>query len=551
MRNSNSHLELETKLDQAATTILEIGRNQPDKAAAICLEALQLADQFPNAPRTLKNQIGRSKILLSGLEIQRSRYDSALQHALAAREIYTAINLQSGIARSQEAIGLAHLHRGNLDTALEFLLSAKEQSRQVEDQRLQCSVLNNLGLLYLKMEDHQQAQDYLIQSLACGNLQSHLPDTSLMANLTEAYLSTGEYPQALTYSRMWHQTCQQTGDGYGETQAAIFIGRIFMAMGQLQEAKELFIVAREQAEVNDFSRLLAQSLTHLAELACREQDLPYASELLHSALIHAKKAGDGQQRAAALQMLSTVQQSLGNHQAALELFQEYHQQRESLINEDLVIRIRSLEFMHHLRQTQQDQESVRQENVELTREIQERKRIQSELERIITLDPLTSLLNRRHFFDQAQKELDRSRRYNRPLSILMLDIDYFKRVNDQYGHLVGDRVIIEVSRRIKDTLRKIDLACRYGGEEFAILLPETPLVQATMVANRLGRAIGSQPVIKTEYEISITVSLGVASFEHDSPVTVDAMLDRADKALYAAKQNGRNQVVVFSANLNV
>ena len=124
--------------------------------------------------------------------------------------------------------------------------------------------------------------------------------------------------------------------------------------------------------------------------------------------------------------------------------------------------------MHNVRETEQDSEIYRLKNVELTREIEERKKIQAELERIATLDPLTALYNRRHFFELTQQELERSRRYNRPLSVIMLDIDHFKQVNDQFGHLVGDRVIVEVSRRIQKALRRIDLACRYGGEEFAI-----------------------------------------------------------------------------------
>ena len=112
-------------------------------------------------------------------------------------------------------------------------------------------------------------------------------------------------------------------------------------------------------------------------------------------------------------------------------------------------------------------------------------------------------------------EMDRSRRYNRPLSLIMLDIDHFKTVNDQFGHLVGDKVIVEVARRIRKTLRRVDVACRYGGEEFAILLPETPLNQAAMVADRIWRMIGNKPAVSAELKISITVSIGVASYEED------------------------------------
>jgi diguanylate cyclase (GGDEF)-like protein len=188
--------------------------------------------------------------------------------------------------------------------------------------------------------------------------------------------------------------------------------------------------------------------------------------------------------------------------------------------------------------------------VELTREIEERKKVQAKLEHIVTLDPLTGLYNRRHFFELTQQELDRSRRYNRPLSVIMLDIDHFKQVNDQFGHLVGDRVIVEVARRIQKALRRVDLACRYGGEEFAVLLPETPVIQGEMVASRLWRLVTEQPTVSGELKLKITVSVGVATYQHDGAIEVDTLLDRADRAMYAAKESGRNRVMVFSESMN-
>jgi diguanylate cyclase (GGDEF)-like protein len=237
---------------------------------------------------------------------------------------------------------------------------------------------------------------------------------------------------------------------------------------------------------------------------------------------------------------------MGNYKDALNYFEKYHQTKEAVFNEDMTTKIKSLEIMHEVKETQQNSEIYRLKNVELTREIEERKKVQAELERIATLDPLTGLFNRRHFFELTQQELERSRRYNRPISIIMLDIDHFKQVNDRFGHLVGDRVIVEVARRIQKALRRIDLACRYGGEEFAILLPETNLRQAEMVATRLWQLVTKQPTVSGELKLKITVSVGVATYQLEGMITVDTLLDQADQAMYQAKEAGRNRVVIYS-----
>jgi diguanylate cyclase (GGDEF)-like protein len=165
--------------------------------------------------------------------------------------------------------------------------------------------------------------------------------------------------------------------------------------------------------------------------------------------------------------------------------------------------------------------------------------------RLAQTDSLTGLYNRRHFFELAQREFQRARRYDRPLSALMLDIDHFKRVNDNFGHAIGDQVLIEVAEICNRELRQIDLIGRFGGEEFAILLIETNLQAAQRVAERLRETI--EKAIRPSNEnlsILITTSVGVAYLNEDCP-NLDTLLDQADKALYVAKQSGRNKVALM------
>lgn len=164
------------------------------------------------------------------------------------------------------------------------------------------------------------------------------------------------------------------------------------------------------------------------------------------------------------------------------------------------------------------------------------------LEKLALTDALTGLANRRAFVDAVEAELSRVHRFDRPASLLFLDLDEFKRVNDLYGHAVGDEVLAGFSQVLKRGCRRGDLAARIGGEEFGVLLPATSRVAAALVAERIRRSTESHPLGRGP-EVPVTVSIGVASTE-DSPEPYEPaeLLGRADAALYRAKAGGRNRV---------
>jgi diguanylate cyclase (GGDEF)-like protein len=178
----------------------------------------------------------------------------------------------------------------------------------------------------------------------------------------------------------------------------------------------------------------------------------------------------------------------------------------------------------------------------------------AELERLAVTDALTGLFNRRAFFERLGAELRRSARYERPLTLLMLDLDHFKRVNDTHGHPAGDRVLTQSAAAVASSLRASDIVARYGGEELVVLLPETTCAEAEVVAEKLRGAIADQLFAIADGEaLHITVSVGVAALERPGPLDqlTPAEAERelvrlADDALYAAKRGGRNRVATAS-----
>ncbi len=174
--------------------------------------------------------------------------------------------------------------------------------------------------------------------------------------------------------------------------------------------------------------------------------------------------------------------------------------------------------------------------------IRELERQRELLTRLAAYDDLTSVLNRRSFTAVLDAEISRSGRHQHKLSLLLLDIDLFKRVNDTYGHPAGDEVLIEFARRLSECIRASDDIGRYGGEEFCILLPETGERAAAALAERCREAIAGKPFLVGDQVLTITVSIGLVSTALKSQPTVAQLLDQVDHALYRAKENGRNRV---------
>ena len=202
-----------------------------------------------------------------------------------------------------------------------------------------------------------------------------------------------------------------------------------------------------------------------------------------------------------------------------------------------------------------DQAALALAGVERRQLEEERARVRSELMRTRELslqDELTGLANRRALEQMLKTEVSRALRHGRPLSILMADVDHFKSINDTYGHRAGDDVLRQLARMVGDTLRSIDRAARYGGEEIFVIMPETPTIEAGQVAERLRAAVEGQTFVvdpeddEPPIPLRLTASVGVAGLPENAE-SLEALVEIADRALYDAKHQGRNRVVVAAS----
>ena len=173
---------------------------------------------------------------------------------------------------------------------------------------------------------------------------------------------------------------------------------------------------------------------------------------------------------------------------------------------------------------------------------------QAELLRLATRDALTGLANRRHFFDIAETSLTQTRRYGTPMTVALLDLDHFKHINDTHGHAAGDAVLNAFAEVLRESLRDTDTPARVGGEEFAVLLTNTPLSEALIALERIRHTLDETPIQVGDRTVYATVSIGAVQWNANH-MDVDGMLAHADAALYAAKRHGRNRVQLYHAEL--
>lgn len=242
-----------------------------------------------------------------------------------------------------------------------------------------------------------------------------------------------------------------------------------------------------------------------------------------------------------MNLTNEITSLLGSAQAYDKSLASHRGEIERAGNLDTIKEVEAL-LLSELDAMRKDTERYRTELAEARKQIEQQ---QEELETArheAGEDPVTKIPNRRTFDKRFAEETARATRYRSPLSLLLIDLDHFKAINDEHGHVAGDRVLASVAQILNTMRRQSDFLARYGGEEFCMVLPQTNLSQATEMAQRAAEQIGSSKFVRNGNVIKVTCSIGVAEFDRKND-TEETLLGRADKALYAAKEGGRNRVM--------
>ncbi|NPV78043.1 MAG: GGDEF domain-containing protein [Anaerolineae bacterium] len=536
------------RLNRMAEALLQ---SDPQRAHELCKQAIEMAGRA-NGDRSLLTSLAKSHFLLGRLLADKGDYHQSTILYLQAQSMFEESGAEAENGRALNAIGLNYSLLGAYPESLQHLLKAGEIFHRLNLAEQEAEALNNLGLLNLFLEDPVKASKLLNAGLEIAQrTHNRRLQAELLNRLSMAACGLKDHTRAIEYGLRSVEIYQRMQNHQGEIEALNSVGDAYLARNDYGRALAFFQLVTGAAERFNSPIELGRALRKIGVVASSLEQYDNAIQSVQQALEILTKTGDQKEIYKCHETLAMIYKKKGDYASALEHFEKFYQLKDSIFNEEADIRLKTLEIVHQLATTRKDAELYRLKNVDLQNEIEERKKAEIALQAMAVTDPLTGLYNRRHFFTLASQEAERSVRYSHALSVIIIDLDDFKQVNDTWGHLVGDQVLATIANHIREEIRKVDIAGRFGGDEFVILLPETEVGQARIVAGRLRDRILRQPTITEHGRLVVTVSLGVAGARGERCKDVEALLDRADQALYHAKQSGRNQVSVFGATADL
>lgn len=445
-------------------------------------------------------------------------------------------------------LGYAFATRGDAVRAIESFEEALALARHLNLRFLEAFNLLNLGFCYAEKE---QPLPYAAHTREALQIFETLSDANGIAmshnNLAGALQKLGELEEARSHYACAEALAAQHGMTGVEALCKAGRGGIALKLGEIEEGEALYSASNLLLEGNSFQinrhfYLVGSALLSLGHLE-------RAAVWLEKAVEGARAKGFRQTLSLALLEWSKVEEQRGNLQASVTILHEYIDLSRVIFEEHLKNRLHLAQLRATLDATRQQALHARKRaeelssfNAELAAALEAQRQLQEQLQLAARTDPLTGLWNRRHLREWLDAEIARIHRHPSPLCIAILDVDHFKKINDTYGHPVGDQVLIRLSEILKTSLRAGDLVARWGGEEICVVFPDTPLACARIAMEHLRKRVAEAEFSAGELRIQIRFSAGVAAFREEER-SIEEALKRADQALYLAKQAGRNQVL--------
>lgn len=520
------------KIDAINDLSWELKLNDIQRGKDLFEEAYHLATSGEFQETPYKKGVADSYKNQTYFLMRSSEYRQALEVGDQAMEIYANIGDFLGQGIVLAIIGGVNTRLGYYSESLKQLLRGLEIFTQLEEIHGIGVILNNLGNLYEEKGDNDKKIETYLQAEA---ILHHVEDAGSLAiiigNLAQAYFEKGETEKALKYV---HQTIDLGAEG-GEGNTIGFayrtLGRIYLSQEKFTAAIESFNRSLESAQKSSYKRLAETNQYHLAQ--CYEQMGDDEKAIAHLQLC--LSTSEDLEHYDLLKncnlFLSKIYRKKKDFEKALYYFEKYHQ-AETQVNENYSrAEYEKLNFQFEFEKMNKEKELLHAS--------------EEKLRFLATIDGLTNIYNRRHTIEVAIETLENSLTKKEPLTIMLIDLDYFKKINDKYGHLVGDELLRLIAKFIQRNLRDSDILGRYGGEEFVVILPKTKLQNGVDIAQRIVKNINQQDFKIAGHNINITISLGVSYSNGKQPIILDKLLEQADLALYQVKETGRNQYIVY------
>ncbi len=551
-------------------------------------QALELSEQaLAEAQKAHYSQgLAASHITIGFCQFRYGNHQDAKHHSEEALKLYTSFEHVEGQQRALNNLGMIHGQSGNYAEALKNFLKLQKlcQSNQASKDKIpEANALNNIGIIYKLLGEHTEALEYNFQSLKLYELmQDQAGISRVLANVGAIYDDTGQHDEALKHYEK--SLAKQNPDADPHTYALTFsnIGTCYRKLENYTRAFEYQYKSLDIME--SIKDKVGKSFTFdelgLTSFAIGNSD--EAIKFLKESLALKKEAGDRKHFATSSLYLGDIYLQAGNHEA-LNVFREaltiatdvkaktevfnahyglaktyeilndfesafshmhlYSNLRDDFFNEISNQRFHALRVSYEVEQAEKEKEIYKLKSIKLAQAYDELHTLKNELEKQANEDPLTGLYNRRVFNEKIEQEFSRATRFDGIMTVMICDIDNFKKVNDSFSHQVGDEVLKHVAKLFKENIRSVDTVARYGGEEFVLLLPETASQDAYPICDRLRAKIAGFPWHDIHPDLKVTLSMGLC----DDLASKDAheMISKADNILYKVKRNGKNHVRIW------
>lgn len=544
-------------------------------------QALKLSQKLEDDSLVLK-----TRLLYNRIEMNNANYPAVLDNSLQALSLADTLGNKQALSRLHRTAGVAYGILGDNRQALEHYVSALEIYRRLNDKKGVASILNNIAVTYDNMGNTVKSNEYYLKSL---ELTTNIGDQEGIAlaltNLGSQKRDEKHFAEARDMLNKAIGILEKNSNSSRGIylHALLETGRIDMDQKDYKSAADIARRTQQLAKEYGLSRSLFMALELEAEVSMKTGNYSLSRKALNQAVSLAERENMELERIDIYQTQANLEEQQGNYLQALqylntyvELINKFEEQEDiqqahtaqalfdSNEKKQEILRLKEEQkFQKYKLEAQQRQQHwlwglislavlfiavlmLLMQRLHLSRKLIAEKnnalvKAVEKAESLAKKDHLTQLLNRRGFLELLAYEKQRQKRHQKPISIILADIDHFKNINDLHGHQYGDRVLVSVARHLASAIRKQDSICRWGGEEFLIMLPDTNREQALTLIGRIVDGLKSSSFNSGEQASKITLTFGATTCMPDD--SVDACISAADNALYKGKHQGRDTIV--------
>jgi diguanylate cyclase (GGDEF)-like protein len=470
--------------------------------------------------------------------------EAALSQAAQAIAYLDSTAPSTVLGDAYDAIGEARFVQGDFVKAIDVLGLALDVARQTGDRSLEAYAIDSMACISSITGHWQDALEGHLEALAIQEeLGDELNAAIIRNNLSYTHVALGRLDEALDAALSALRYLEENDLPLRVVAVLDTVASVYLAVGDLETAHEFAEKSYARAREQESWRGEGDALITLGRIALARQRYDEALDSTQRALGLAQEHARAVEEFKCHELLAQIHEQRGDAVTALAEYRRFHDLERARISQDSATRLAQLGVEHKLETARMDAEIHRLRSLALEREIEANRLTQAHLEAQASLDPLTELYNRRHLSviaDEMQAALERGD----PVCLMLFDIDRFKRVNDTSGHAAGDRVLVSIARQLGKNCRASDVPCRYGGDEFLVLLVGMDARAGAEAAERLRVAIETMAVESDAEPIVVTISAGVVCVGAGGRANLPALIEQADRALYRAKRAGRNRAVI-------